>query len=176
VNETIFHQIFLENDCFMITNYHELQSFQYKKNKFSKTLSHLLSHEKNVKKLKMIKMGNCHFFLIIYQDNFIQMLQYNYNYLNLNYKLMHQNEIQLKNDIVDCEIHFPYLFIGTTHFLHVFETRTFDKEPKLLNTYMLNDIPYYTSLTLIKNNLVFNGNKFIPRFQIKFHDAQKKLD
>ena len=125
----------------------------------------------------MYKIGNIHLLLFVYEDNYVQLYQFNYNYLNENFKLMNQNSIQIENDIIDVELAFPYILVGTKLSLNVYYIQSFEEKFNLTTSISIFErCPFYTEIFHIQNNLIFNQNTNLPRIQFKLRDANKKLD
>jgi hypothetical protein len=175
--ELIMHQKFLEDSNIIINNYHEIRILKMLNGVYKEILTYSIPYKKFIKKFKAYRIGNIHFLLFVYENNYVQLYQFNYNHLNKNFKLMHQNNMQFANDIIDVEMIYPYVLVGTKLSVNVYHIRSFEDKFDLTKTIPLFDkVSFYTEMFHINNNLIFNQDLSIPRIQFKLRDAQKKLD
>lgn len=176
-NEIIHHQKFLDDSTVIINNFHEIRILKMINGTYKENLVYDIPYKKFIKKLKVHRIGNIYFLLFVYQNNYVQLYQFNYNYLNENFKFMHLNSMEYKTDIIDVEMAYPYILIGSKFSLDIFHIRSFEDQFDLIKSIpIFEKVPSYTEIFHIQNNLVFNQDTNLPRFQLKFRDAQKRLD
>ncbi len=176
--EHLLHEVWFDDTNLLVNNYNEIRGTKYLgKSTVKEILNYPLTRKKLITSMKGFKLGNIYYILFLYEDHFIQVYQFNYNYLTEEMKYMHHNEITFDKDIIDAEIAYPFLFVGTKVDLHVFIIKAFDFTPELHDTIPIaKKIPHYTKLFYFRNNLAFNENAFIPRLQFKIGSATKRFE
>lgn len=164
-NEYLQFSSSFQNFLFIINNYNELNIYQYQENHFKKRFSHYLFYMDIINKVKIQKVNNYIYLHILYRDNSLKSITIFHDESKDTFRYLHQNNIRIKDEIIDLHIQFPYIYILTKKDIQCYLIKTFENLSQLV--FKRNISHYYESIYYFKNKLYLSGEKNIDFFDIK---------
>lgn len=152
---------------FLITidSFNELNFYLFEKKKFIKLYSHFLFYQDILKKVEVQKVNNYIYMNLFYKDNTFKCLTFFHDESKDTFRYLHQNDIIIRDSIIDFHLQFPYIYILTKNNIQCFLLKTFDNFSQMVFKRYINH--NYESLYFFKEKLYLSGEKNIDFFDIK---------
>lgn len=165
INEFLQYSSSFQNFLITVNNYNELNIYQYKEGKMEKRFYHLLFYKDIIKKIKVQKLNNYIYINILYRDNSYKSITLFHNENEDTFRYLHQNDIILRDEVIDFELKFPYVYILTKTNIQCYLLKTFDNFSQLIfKRYIHHN---YNSIYYFQEKLYLSGEKYIDFFSIK---------
>ena len=148
-----------------INNYNELSIYHYTGKEFEKKIQHYLFYKEPIKKIRLQKLHNYIYMNILYRDNLFKSLTFFHDESENKFRYLHQNDIIIRDTVIDFNLKFPYVYILTDTNIQCYLLKTFDNFSQLKFKRFL--IHNYQSIYYFNEKLYLTGEKSIDFFEIK---------
>ena len=165
-NEYFIHVISIDSFLISITNYNELQIFDFQNFKFSKKFERYLTGIDFVFDIQVSKFHEYLYITILDKKNQLRVFTFYIEKENT-LRFIHQNNIYMKEKVLHYFLEFPNIYIKTNFYINIYQIKTFHNISELVSKRAYHDS--FDKIFHYNNTIYLTGNPNLDCFIIKKH-------